>query len=751
MPKVNTSPKGLRPFLFQGVNVGYEEGAEQAVGDCPLCGKEGRFYVNAASSLWDCKVCAEKGNSLTFLRRLWELAAVATTAADYDRLMRDRGLVYPETLMEWGVARSPLTDDWLVPAFSADGKMVQLYRYVLDPASGRRRLWPTPEHGHGMFGINLCDSAKPDVYVCEGPWDALAMWEALRSSKRTGEGPDSDLTATSSEGSSLLASADVVGVPGCNVFLEAWAPLFAGRNVKLMFDNDHPKPHPQTGTMQAPTGFAGTRRVAEILARGTERPKSIRYLAWGEEGWAPGLPDGCDVRDLLTADGSAGGRTAALKEILANVEPIPEAWVPGRTAEAAAAGEPDLDLITCDSWPVLMGGWRRAMKMTEGLTASLACMLATVTSTKIVGDQLWMKIIGPPSCGKSVLCEALSVNTQYVTSKSTIRGFHSGYKSDKEGKEDNSLIPKIRDKTLVTKDGDTLLQAPNRAQILAEARDLYDCTSRTHYRHGIDRNYMGVRMTWLLCGTESLRQLDSTELGERFLDCVVVDEMDDELEDEIGWRVANRVDREMAFEADGKAETREGPEMVHAKRLTGGYISYLRRNARDLLEQVRAPEQALRRCQRLAKFVSFMRARPSKAQEEKAQRELSFRLISQVVRLAKCLAVVLNRKELDEDVLRIVTKVATDTARGRTLELVRNLARAGYAGAETRQLALWTNETEDKERQMLRFLRKIGAVELFTRQLSAGLSGSPRWRLAPKMARLYSEVFPHEVIPTEDY
>ena len=144
--------------------------------------------------------------------------------------------------------------------------------------------------------------------------------------------------------------------------------------------------------------------------------------------------------------------------------------------------------------------WRKALKWTDGLDCALSVMLASVTSTMQVGDQLWVKIIGPASCGKSTLCEALSVNDKYILAKSTIRGFHSGYKSDRDGTEDNSLIVQVRNKTLITKDGDTILQSPNLGQILSDARDLYDCTTRSHYKNKMGKDYVGVRMTWILCG-----------------------------------------------------------------------------------------------------------------------------------------------------------------------------------------------------------------------------------------------------------
>jgi hypothetical protein len=379
------------------------------------------------------------------------------------------------------------------------------------------------------------------------------------------------------------------------------------------------------------------------------------------------------------------------------------------------------------------------MKLTEGLEAGLSFALAIVVSTEAAGDQLWGRLIGPPSCGKSVLCEALSVAKKFILAKSTIRGFHSGYKSDKTGEEDHSLIVLAKNKTLVVKDGDTILKLPNLGQVLAEARDVYDGTSRAHYRHGVKRDYEDHRMTFLLCGTESLRSLDSSELGERFLDCLVAEDMDEDTERLIQHRVALRRMREMGISAaSGRAQ--DTPEMLLAKQLTGGYVEYLRENAQRLLSAVRASEAVLERIERLAEFVSFVRARPSKTQEEKAQRELSFRLTSQLMGMAVALTVVLNRREVDEDVLRRVTKIARDTARGRTFVLVSNLYRIGPVGAETRQLAIWTAETEDSERKLLRFLAKIGVTELYAPETIHGLKGRPRWRLTDRLRRLYGEV-----------
>ena len=399
-----------------------------------------------------------------------------------------------------------------------------------------------------------------------------------------------------------------------------------------------------------------------------------------------------------------------------------------------------LDPVECRSWFLLVTAWRKALKWTPGLDRALSVMLASITSTKSVGDQLWVRIISPPASGKSTLCEALSVNRKYVVAKSTIRGFHSGFKTDRDGEEDNSLLSQLYGKTLITKDGDTLLQAPNKSQILAEARDVYDGTSRTHYRNKMSKDYQGARLTWILCGTNSLRQLDSSELGERFLDCVIMESIDEDLEDEILWRVANRTESNMSLESDGKAETQYDPELAQAMQLTGGYVGWLRENAKGQLSQVTASEAALRECIALGKFVAFMRARPSERQGETAEREFASRLTSQMIRLAKCLAVVLNREAVDDEVLDRVRQVALDTARGRVLSLVRVLHKNGIKGLQARALAICTGEGEDSERGLLKFLRKIGVVESFAPQKRIGVSSSPRWRLTPRLVRLYNRI-----------
>lgn len=759
-----TDKDPLRPFGFHGLRsfASKPDSKGNIVTDCPFCGREGKFSINDTTGFWQCFTCrtgTEKGggNVWTFLRALWKLSMEATTSEEYAELAKQRSLLFPSTLVKWGVCKSVTTGDWLVPGFGVDGAINQLYRYIKDLKTGKKLLIPTPDLGHQVHGVNLYKADCKTVWIAEGPWDGMVWWEALGHLKETQDA----LMATANSEMSILAASSVIAVPGCGAVGEAfkkWLPLLTDKNVVMMFDSDHPRLHckkcaktwskiehkscpqcrgPLVGPEVAPVGYEAAKRMTNIIARAEEPPTAVKLISWGEKGYDPNKPGGFDVRDALASGSTIASRASLVKGLLNRVTPIPGDWIAGRGEKAAKEGSTEMDCVYCNSWAELTTAWRKAMRWTEGLDRALSVMLACVTSTKAVGDQLWAKIVAPASAGKSTLCEALSVNKKYVFAKSTIRGFHSGHKTDKEGVEDHGLVPKIRDKTLITKDGDTLLKSPNLSQILSEARDLYDSTARIHYRHGVSRDHEGVRVTWILCGTNSIRQIDSSELGERFIDCVIMETIDPELEDEILWRVAHRASASMAYEVDGKMETQYDPDLVKAMQLTGGYVGYLRSNAQRLLSKVEMDNETLKQCIDLGKFVAYMRARPSKQHEETEEREFAARLVSQHVRLAKCLTVVLNRSKVDSEVMRRVRQVAKDTARGTTVEIAKALYRAGDVGAALGAIATWIGYTDDKARRMLRFLRRIGVVESFIKE---GEATRIRWKLTRRLRELYAEI-----------
>lgn len=1021
LPQIDNRPEKLRPYLFHGVVLQWSNSSKEAVGDCPFCGKEGKFSVNKEDGRWRCFVCAEGtdkggGNIYTFLRLLWEKSDSSTI--DYEELSTHRGLLNPDTVMRFGICRSDITGEWLIPAYNVEQSLTQLYKYV--EIEGKFKAIPTPTLGHQIFGLNgTFDPKKQTIYVCEGPWDMLALWETMSQTKMSG----GKFLPTSSIESSLLAATNIIAVPGCQQLPEKWSPIFSGNHVALLFDNDHDRKHPKTGAVIEAAAYQAMRKHSQMLAGSDIPPEDLMYMQWGKDGqrFDQDLPSGYDLRDYLKSAGNdLGSRINALTGILGKISPIPVEWLDGasRGLGSDSSGK-GLREENCESYAALVNSFRKAMKWTDGLDCALSVMLASVASTMQLGDQLWIKIIGPASCisgdtevkyivrdgngrlvnkkggplrrlwqrfngkgqvtsgprwsddveyfvpsvtddgvvilnkvqdvvskgvkqvigfttlsgkyveatndheiltehgyrradsikigdrvyvnpgktqkkgrrkpayrkevlvknypnssarvkivqgyryyriylyraiyeaarnglstkeyisrlnsgtrlaelwtipqgceihhidgnpsnnelenlslvassaehhnlyhneeskkhlainmeldevvairsvgskpvydivcsdpyrnfvaggvvvhncGKSTLCEAISTNKTHILAKSTLRGFFSGYNNGEAGGEDFSLLSQAKGKTLIIKDGDTLLKSPNRDEILSQARDIYDTVSRTSFKNKASKDYEGYRMTMILCGTSSLRELDSSELGERFLDCVIMHGINDELEDEILWRVVNKSCRIVTVEASEKdAEARQDEDTTEVMRLTAGYVTYLRKNSSRLLSEIQISDEIMQRCTRLGKFVAFMRARPSRSQDEVHEREFAARLVIQLSRLAMCLAVVLNRREVDEEVMRRVQKVAMDTGRGLTLRIVEAIYRAGEGGLLLPNVATAANITEDKARRLLLFMRHLGIVKLVARRIN-NVRQQVSYVLSPLMYKLYYDV-----------
>lgn len=306
MSELDKDPEHLRPYLFHGVDLEWGNGDEHAVGTCPWCGREGKFSVQIETGLWRCFVCNEGtdkveairgGNAAVFLRLLQARSLTATSIEDYREFTRERGLLFSSTLVEWGICRSIINHDWLVPGYSVERKLTNLYRYI--SMHGKRRLLPTPTMGHQIFGM---ENWRDDAFildVCEGPWDGMALWETLGVSKWGETG----LIQTSNRDISLLKQHNVIAVPGCETFLESWIRLVQDRIVNLWYDNDHERTHPVTNQPVYPAGLGAVKRIAKILSECLNPPREIHFCKWGDQdgGWNPNYPSGYDVKDYLNA------------------------------------------------------------------------------------------------------------------------------------------------------------------------------------------------------------------------------------------------------------------------------------------------------------------------------------------------------------------------------------------------------------------------------------------------------------------
>lgn len=423
---------------------------------------------------------------------------------------------------------------------------------------------------------------------------------------------------------------------------------------------------------------------------------------------------------------------------------VPDEWLEEKTPYEG--GGSDLRPRPCETYRELERSWRKALKWRRDLADVLITMLAVAASTAQQGDQLFLMVIGDPGSGKTRLCDAMIVNKLYTYPLEHLTGFFSGFKGD--GDEDYSVITRANYKTMITPEGDTMISNPKFPEIMAQQRRIFDGTSGASYKNlKEDRRYTGLRTPWIMAGTYTLLETDQSRLGDRFLKVIMGSPSDEDARD--------IVERVRQTQWDAAAETAEGESQIGEKlkeayEKTGGYISWLRENT-DLIAEIKADEKYLRGLDELGYFVAYMRARPPKTEEGEASVEQPTRITGQLSKMLRFICYVQNLKEVNESAYRRTRKVALDTSRGITLDLVKAVYEAPQEYVSKKYLELTVDRSETSVDNMLRFLRKIGVMKLNTD--AAGRRGKrvrSLWGLTPLADRLFRAGYLGEVEEREE-
>lgn len=739
---VTATPERLRPYLFHGVDL--EVRGSHAVADCPFCGREGKFSVEVETGLWRCFSCGSGtvnggGNGLVFTRMLYERAFELDKSSVTFRaeVAKDRTLTDLSTVAAWGICRDA-GRTWLVPGYGTDGKLDQVYRRirVQDKGEWVWRLLPTPgiwPEGR-VHALHLpagdFDSAQQNIMVCEGPWDGMALWEVASRS--------------------AAAPYQVVAVPGCGTWRDEWTEFCRGKSVTLLYDSDHPRPTAAGNGTRPRAGYDGMRRVATRLSGVAA---SVRYLKWGPDGYHPDRPTGWDVRDELS---TTEDRQDALKGILARVEDAPRDWFTPTAAmvngQPHHAGSPES--LPCSTWAECEAGWVDALHWRQDLGWAMPVLLAVCASTRQAGNQLFLDLVGSPGSAKTTLCRGLLVSGHCVHLENVTK-LVSGWKKPGEDDKDCSFLARANNKTWVTCEFDVLASSPQYHDLMGKVRRIFDGeTSTTYGNTDEDRVYTALRTPWIRAGTMKMLDHDQSQLGDRFLRFIIGDPYEDETR-EISRRALRSERAAMLETANCTSGSTVDPKTRRAHALTGGYVDWLRANVEEQLARVDVPEYAEDYCIDLAQLAADLRARPvddrKKSTEVHPSKELPTRLARQNVRLASCLAVVLNKAVVDAEVLHIVRKVALDTSVGNSLNIVRWMCSPNpkvegrtyqeCGGIQAITLGGWCSMTQggntERIHRYLAFLRDIGVLEL---RESTRSSLPEAWALTGRMLELYTKI-----------
>lgn len=303
MPKINKdqTPDPLRPFEFQGLEPQVTNGGREALCECPWCGKE-KLSISlrkGKEGLARCLGPCQTGwNISSFLQEFHKLAFETTPASKLLELSLDRRIPV-QVLRKWEIALNPINDRWMIPGYNPSGVLCNLYKRTRLSEKGEWvwKLLPTPGLGHHLHGMNLFNKKLNEVYVCEGPWDAMMLWYAM--SVTTYHEIAQHFEIGSSKKRFLLRDANVIAVPGCGILNDSWLSLFEGKHVIFMYDNDHWGKN-KRGERLMPAGMAAVKRKAQLVSSVADRVSWLQWNKSNPEEPNEKLSAGFDVRDALS-------------------------------------------------------------------------------------------------------------------------------------------------------------------------------------------------------------------------------------------------------------------------------------------------------------------------------------------------------------------------------------------------------------------------------------------------------------------
>lgn len=631
--KEDDTPKVIKPYNFFNADMRAQSGSDNWVGDCPLCGAEGKFYANKENGLFDCKVCGESGNNVSFMNALMKHLGQETPQRKLKGLCRERGTVrvageehqfpIPAKIMtKFGLAWDQDAGAWLIPCMARNGNVRNIRRYKFNQMRAVA--------GMDLYigGLQLLNRKMKRVWLMEGEWDAIAMAMLLDMAK---------------------INDGVVWVPGCNTLKDKWVNELSRYDVICAYDNDN-------------AGELGQQRV---YRKGANIISSLRFVNWPDT-----LPNKFDVRDLVIRSLEQGKEPLDVyDELMALASEKPKRWKEAdddKIEDKEKDDEKDLEEATLSE---VMTTFDEFVLMDEQMRMCLRVMLAVTMATDITGDPLWLYVVGPPGAGKTLLLSSLqkSRRCQFVSTVSP-HSLVSGWQTN--GGKDPSLIPKLKGRTFVAKDWTEVLAMPGPIQeeIFSTLRGAYDGFVQKPFGNGVMREYTNCFFSILAGVTNAIHGNSKASLGERFL------------------KFQLNVKKENKNEIVQAALLNIGREKTIEKELQYVVKRFLKKKVGEDVPLI--PVMQRDRIVALVELVALLRSQVER--DWRGDRllyrpvpEAGTRLAKQLGKLAVLLAVVDGDNKVTDKQMEVVEKVAYDTAYGFHLDIISTMMEMGGEGTKS--------------------------------------------------------------------
>ncbi len=665
----------LRGFVAHGV-IFNSNTEKEARGDCPFCHKENHLYVNIETRQFDCKRCGAHGGWRTFLSMISAMYVEAMDKSAREKLAIAREL--PVSAFN-GLGIGWDGDMFTIPIFdelNAEGKpsICDIRRWK--PPKGT--MLSTPTAKTGMWnGAQLFNPARKNerVFVCEGEWDGIALQWLLCK---------------------LGEKGIVIAMPGANTFKREWVPVFAGRDVYTLYDNDE----------------AGESGELLALERLTGTVKKLFWLHWPES-----LPSKFDVRDFIKIKAVKDAKPrAAFRELMALFNDHPRRRMKAHSNVDVPRPEPKYQgNATRDT---VIAGYRKWLHVNDDNI--LDVLFGAVFANRLLeGDPIWLFLVAPPGGSKTELLMSLSKADMIETTTSlTPHALVSGMAWTAGA--DPSLIPKLDGKILVIKDFTTILKMhfSSRDEIFGILRDAYDGKTEKIFGTGVKRSYesrFGI-LAGVTPAIDSFSVLHAS-LGERFLKFRLDDPLIHTNEDETIRRALSNINKEVSMREQISdiacaCLTREMPKTIPTidNTMTTRIIALARVAA------------AMRGVVEREKYTGSVLYRPTS--------EIGTRLAKQLAKLGIGISLFRGEKTLNEYSYECVRRVALDTCPDRVEQIMRTMYQHGENG--TIPIATFNIAALAKLPQATVY-RLMADFELLEMVKRYGTSNKAEWMITPEL------------------
>lgn len=467
-------------FIYKG------ESGNQVYGYSIFSGKD-NFWINPEKKTWDCKNTGYEGGYAKFLQCVHEMSVKSLNGLPLSKLRKSRGL-QRNTFTSHKVGYNPSNDTYVIPIYDANNDKIWDLK-IFNPKAKKNNMFGTAGGSVGLYGWDELSAAKT-IWLVEGEWDKMAMWEILYNMKKLGD-------------------ETVVSAPGALTFKTDWPQLFKDKDVICAYDKDDPKT--VNGILRPGAGPKGTMKVSKLIKNVT---KSLNFVHWPKN-----KKDGYDVRDLLVENKSHAKTYKIMKSLL---KPEP-------TLEEEFRNEQDYDDKSDEE--ILTGPRIPAKKVYDGYkkwlylpdTSVLDVMFGCVLANRLDGDPIWLFLVAPSGATKTELLLTIS-EAPKVTTTTTLTPHSLVSGANYAGGGDPSLIPRLNNKILIIKDITTILDMNQtaRQEIFGILRDAYDGKTEKMFGNGVFRSYKSK--FGILAGSTHVIELfteGQTALGERFLRYII--------------------------------------------------------------------------------------------------------------------------------------------------------------------------------------------------------------------------------------